>query len=347
MRPDAFAFVMATGIVSIAAADHGLRWISVGLAAVAAIALPVLMVLIARDWRRFDLRDHTVALPLFTYVAACAVLATRFAENRVALWLLAAMAVQGWVSLAPLTIRSIWRRRGLGDGVRGGWELASVATSGLTIVFADVDIVFWSMVFWVLAIGVYVFMTLLIVRRVDLAQPDSWILMGGAAIATLAGDHLHQALLPGAIADGVRGVTIATWVVATLWIPPLAYVMVRRFAGLGWPTVFPLSMYASATYAMAVETGWHWFVEVSLVSFWIAFASLLTVAVRSLRRSRRSRAAGYSVRSSQVKRSTFHPRREIAFWRLRSIWKASGSLWKAHPSTSIATFSAVNAASTL
>ena len=30
MRPDAFAFVMATGIVSIAAADHELSWLSAG-----------------------------------------------------------------------------------------------------------------------------------------------------------------------------------------------------------------------------------------------------------------------------------------------------------------------------
>jgi hypothetical protein len=83
-----------------------------------------------------------------------------------------------------------------------------------------------------------------------------------------------------------------TWVVATLWIPPLAYATVRRLAGVGWPTVFPLGMYASATYAMAVETGWHWFVEVSLVFLWIAVTGWISAAALSLQRFRRSRAAG-------------------------------------------------------
>jgi Voltage-dependent anion channel len=300
VRPDAFAFVMATGIVSIAAADHEFHWLSVGLGVLAVFGVPLLMVLMARYWRGVDVCDHTVALPLFTYVAACAVLAARFAEYRVALWAGAAMALQGWLSLIPLTVRSMWRHRrtGLRDNARGGWELASVATSGLAIVAADLDIVFWAVAFWTLGIVIYLFMTALIARRADFTHPDSWILMGGAAIATLAGDHVYHALLPGPFADGVRVVTIVTWVVATLWIPPLTFATVRRFAGLGWPTVFPLGMYSSASYAMAVQTGWRWFVDVSLVFFWIALAAWVSVAAGSLRRFRRSRVAG--TRSGQA-----------------------------------------------
>ena len=292
MRPDVFAAVMATGIVSIAAADHGHHIISDVLVVLAAVALPVLIVMVARAWRGFDFRDPDVPLGLFTYVAACAVLAARLAEHRIVLWVLAGMALQGWLSLAPLVARRMWQHRGaLRERAHGAWELASVATSGLAIVSADLDIVFWAVVFWVLAMCVYLLMTGLIVWRVDLSQPDSWILMGGAAIATLAGDHLHHILLPGPFADGVRVVTIVTWVVATLWIPPLVYVTIRRFAGIGWPTVFPLGMYASATYAMYVETGWHWLTMVSLAFFWIAFAAWLIVAIGLLLQFRRSRAA--------------------------------------------------------
>ena len=293
MRPDVFAAVMATGIVSIAAEDHGLRVVSEVLIVVAAVALPVLMVLVARAWRELDMRDPDVTIALFTYIAACAVVGARLAEHRIVLWALAGMALQGWLSLAPLAARSMWRHRwtGLRDRAHGGWELASVATSGLAIVSADLDIVFWAVVFWILGIAVYLTMTGLVLWRAhhdasspELVQPDVWILMGGAAIATLAGDHLHHALLPGPIADGVRAVTIGTWMVATLWIPLLVYVTVRRYAGVGWPTVFPLGMYSSATYAMSVETGWRWFTSVSLAFFWIAFAAWLTVAVISVRR---------------------------------------------------------------
>lgn len=298
MRPDAFAFVMATGIVSIAASDHGLHPVSVCFAVMAAVGLPVLMYLMAHRWD-FNLRDHTVALPLFTYVAACAVLGARFDEHRIVLWLATGLALQGWITLAPLVVRSMWRQRhDLRAQARGGWELAAVATSGLAIVFADLGIVFWAVAFWALGMAVYVTMTSVIVRHVDLAQPDSWILIGGVAIATLAGDHLHHALPPGPFADAVRAVTLVTWVGATVWIPPLVYVALRRFAGIGWATVFPLGMYSSATYAMAAETGWRWFVEVSFVFLWVAVAAWVTVAVRSLRRLRRSPAAG--TRSGQA-----------------------------------------------
>ena len=51
MRPDVFAAVMATGIVSIAAADHGYGVVSGGLVVVAAVAFAVLIVAVARAWR--------------------------------------------------------------------------------------------------------------------------------------------------------------------------------------------------------------------------------------------------------------------------------------------------------
>ncbi len=292
---------MATGIVSIAAADHGFGVISEVLIVIAAVALPVLMYLVARAWRSFDMRDHNVTLPLFTYVAACAVVGARLAEHRVVLWALAGMALQGWVTLAPLAARSMWRHRwvGLRDRARGGWELAAVATSGLSILFSELHVLFWGLIFWVFGLLLYLVMTSLVLWRVrhdasspELAQADVWILMGGIAIATLAGDHLHHIMYAGPIADGVRVVTIATWIVATAWIPVIVYVVVRRKVGLGWPAVFPLGMYSSATYAMSVETGWRWFVTISLAFFWIAFGAWLMVAVAELLRFQRSRAAG-------------------------------------------------------
>lgn len=285
MKPDTFAAVMATGIVSIAALDHGYGVVSDVLIVAAAIALPVLIVAAAVAWRResWSLTNLDVALRLCTYIAACAVVGARLAEHRIVLWVLAAMALQGWLSLAPVVARRMWRdRRGLRERARGGWELASVATSGVAIVMADLKIVFLAVLFWVIAIGMYLVITGLIVRRAvqdssapDLVQPDIWILMGGAAIATLAGDHIHQAGL-----KSVWPVTVATWVVATAWIPPLLYVTLQRLRrrrelppGLWWAAVFPLGMYSSATYATAVDTGWWWLTTVSLVFFWIAFAA--------------------------------------------------------------------------
>jgi Voltage-dependent anion channel len=194
VKPDTFAAVMATGIVSIAAVDHGYGVISDVLIVLAAVALSVLIVAAAAVWRResWKLTDLDVALRLCTYIAACAVVGARLAEHRIVLWVLAGMALQGWLSLAPVVARRMWRDRGgLRGRAHGGWELASVATSGLAIVMADLRIVFWALVLWALAIAVYLVMTGLIVWRAVhdpsapmLVQPDIWILMGGAAIAT-------------------------------------------------------------------------------------------------------------------------------------------------------------------
>jgi hypothetical protein len=100
-------------------------------------------------------------------VAACAVVGARLAEHRIVLWVLAGMALQGWLSLVPVIARRMWRDRwaGLRDRARGGWELASVATAGLAIVTADLKIVFLAVLFWGIAIGVYLLMTGLAVWR--------------------------------------------------------------------------------------------------------------------------------------------------------------------------------------
>lgn len=301
MRPDAFAAVMATGIVSIAAADHGYRPVSAALAVLAVVALPVLVFLAARSWRRdgWDLREIDTAIALFTYVAACAVLAARFSDHEAAVWVLGTLAVQGWLSLMPVVASRMWRLRwtDLRGRAHGAWELVSVATSGLAIVFVALGILFWAIAFWLLALCWYLVMTSLIVWRIGAdpamrrdVPPDHWILMGGLAVSTLAGDHLHHALPPGPFADAVRHVTIGTWVLATLWIVPLLCVGWRRVRA--WPAVFPLGMYASATFAMYRETGWRWLDVVSAVAFWIALAVWLLTVLRWRDGFRRSPVVG-------------------------------------------------------
>ena len=272
---------MATGIVSIAAADHGYRGISDVLIVLAAALLAALAILgIVR--LRLDLRDLDVPLMLFTFVAACAVVGTRLQWSA-----LGAVGAVVWLALAGLAARLLWRHRwtGLRDRARGGWELASVATSGLAIVAADGGWRVPAVVLLAVALCVYLAMTGLILWRAchdpvapELRQPDIWIVMGGAAIATLAGDHIY-----GAGVEAIKPVTVLTWIVASLWIPLLVGWSVRLRDGNWWAAVFPLGMYSSATYASAVETGWHALTTMSLVFFWIAFAAwLLTcgVAVR-------------------------------------------------------------------
>jgi tellurite resistance protein TehA-like permease len=292
VKPDVFAAVMATGIVSIAAADHGHHTISDILLVLAAVGLPVLVLTTVMAWRRTPLDFGTPEAPiqLLTFVAACAVVGTRLEWIP---WLhrsLAIVAALGWLVLLPTAVRAMWRCRwtGLRDRARGGGELVSVATSGLAILAADFGATDLAIGLVALALCFYIAMTGLVVWRAahrpwaaDLLQPDMWILMGAVAIATLAGDQIDKAGV-----EGIRPVTIVTWIVATVWIPPLILVGAQRIRrrrevapGMLWAAVFPLGMYSSATFASAVATGWADLKTISLVVLWIALAAWVLAAV--------------------------------------------------------------------
>jgi tellurite resistance protein TehA-like permease len=209
----------------------------------------------------------------------------RLAEYRIVLWVLAGLALQFWLKLTPVVVRRMWRNRwtGLRDRAHGAWELASVATSGLAILSANLHWFFGALLFWVLALLAYAVMTVLILwrafhERLDPGgfEPDGWILMGGLAIATLAGDHIHRVWG----FEVVEAVTVLTWVLASLWIPVLVYFGIRCinsgpgalvFTGVWWAMVFPLGMYSAATLATSHETGWRGLHTVSLLFFWVAF----------------------------------------------------------------------------
>jgi tellurite resistance protein TehA-like permease len=196
----------------------------------------------------------------------------------------------------------------LRDHAHGAWELGSVGTSGLAIVAATVARherwwVWLAVPVWLAALCIYGLMTWLIVWRAvnerqdqEGFEPDSWILMGGLAIATLAGDKIH-ALVPPWLGGPVLVVTVVTWVAATLWIPPLIYFGLHRirrrpdllrFEGVWWALVFPLGMYSAATHAMANEIDQASLRTVSLVFFWDALAAWLIVVVAGLMRLWRS-----------------------------------------------------------
>ncbi|OBG60690.1 tellurite resistance/C4-dicarboxylate transporter family protein [Mycobacterium sp. E3339] len=308
--PDIFAAVMATGILSIAARNHRYSWISDALGVLATVGLVLLVAVVAvfvgRRGVRWDLKEPDVTLRLFTFVAACAVIDTRLSSNEWVVRVLGAVGLCSWLVLIGLSARNMLACRftALRDQAHGAWELASVGTSGVAIVIAwaaaHTGHRWWlavAVLLWVGAIGIYALMTWLMLWRVvnerqdrDGFEPDSWILMGGMAIATLAGDNIGS-LAPAWLAGPVRAATIVTWVVATLWIPPLIYFGLHRisrrpsmlhFAGVWWAFVFPLGMYSAASYAMAVEIGQRSLLTVSLVFFWDALAAWLVVAAAGL-----------------------------------------------------------------
>lgn len=310
--PDVFAAVMATGILSIGAHDHGYRLISDTMGVIATVGLLLLAALVVAKvvmpGRKlgWDLTDPDVTLRLITFVAACAVIDTRLSSNVSVARVLGAAALTSWLVLILFSARNMLAHRWteLRDRAHGPWQLGSVGTSGLAIVIAraarQTGHHWWLAVAvagWVAALCIYGLMTWLTLWRVvnerqdrDGFEPDTWILMGAMAIATLAGDNIH-AVAPAWLADPVRALSIVTWVTATLWIPPLIYFALHRirrypnmlqFTGVWWAFVFPLGMYSAASFAMAVELGQHSLLTVSLVFFWDALAAWLIVVVAGL-----------------------------------------------------------------
>lgn len=131
--------------------------------------------------------------------------------------------------------------------------------------------------------------------------PDSWVLMGALAIATLAGASIAGAArhleVIGWLVGMMGPATLAVWIFGTAWIPALLVGEVWRFTRSGaapgyersrWATVFPLGMYAAATYALAAEVVPAQSLErVSMAFFWAALLAWCLTSYGLIRAGRR------------------------------------------------------------
>lgn len=303
---------MATGIVSIAAHDAGRAGIANALGVLAAAVFAGLAVLLAGRLRcrLADPHDPTVVFGLYTFVAACGVLDARLGHRLLGLVVgLGVAQAVAWLALLPVVwtaLRSTslgWLRR----RARGSWLLAAVGAQSLAITAVELS---WAgatrpllgaaLVWWVLGLMMYLATATLIVWRAlstpvapEEVSPDSWVLMGALAISALAGAELALAAgragvfpwLP-AVMSPAAG---AVWVLASAWIPLLVAGECWRLHRLGraavrytrhrWAMVFPLGMYAAASYTLAQSLpGQHQLVTVSHMFFWVALLAWCAAA---------------------------------------------------------------------
>lgn len=316
LPPDAFAIVMATGILSVAAGDHQYRYLHAALAGIATVlfvglaAIVGLRIVLRPRVLAAQAHDPDVALRMFTFVAAATVLGVVWSGFPTLVSALALLASIGWGVLAPLAVRDVRSRPRdvLRDHAHGAWLLSSVGTAGLATTAADLGMLHGApvltvvgVVLWLVGLGLYLAVTCLIVRRAlgtplrpEEMTPDAWILMGAMAIGALTGNHLLSAadrFAMGWLSAWARPLTLAVWIVATAWIPFLLYAEMwrvdqragsLRFAGVWWSAVFPLGMYASATSAIGDSFVLPELHTVSLVFFWIGMTAWTLVAVGQL-----------------------------------------------------------------
>ncbi|TAL92734.1 MAG: C4-dicarboxylate ABC transporter [Paraburkholderia sp.] len=268
--PTAFAMVMATGIVSIAA--HLLGYDTVGwiLLGINAVAWPVLLAITLCRLLRYpravhaDIVDHGRGPGFLTLVAATAVLGSQLSAYRVlpqALpWLLGLAAglwlVVAYTFLAAMTIGQ--RKPGLHAGLNGTWLLLVVATESIAVLAtavssrhgASVPLDLLALAAWLLGGSLYMMLITLIfyrwcfvpMRAADLTEPW-WINMGAMAITTFAGSRLILARhdLAGWPGDGqlvLLVLTTACWAMATFWIPLLAALFIEKHVIIGDPVYY-------------------------------------------------------------------------------------------------------------
>ncbi|MBS0570831.1 MAG: tellurite resistance/C4-dicarboxylate transporter family protein [Proteobacteria bacterium] len=253
LHPAYFALVMATGIVSIALRDIGLRVIPDVLLAINATIYPALILISLARLVAYprecvaDLADHHRSQGYFTFVAATAVMGL---ECRMigaplvlvrGLWWLAAVAWLIVIYAVFVTLIVKRRKPRIERGLDGGWLLSIVATQAVAILGAALAPLvpahaqahlFFALVLWLIGGMLYIWIISMIFYRslffrLDPREltPPYWISMGAVAISTLAGVFLLDfgARVPAIAAahDFIVGFTLLFWATATWWIPLL------------------------------------------------------------------------------------------------------------------------------
>lgn len=312
-----FALVMATGVVSTAAARQGFPRISLALLAVAATSYAVLAVQsLARTWRgptgaRSELATPPRAFGSFAVVAGSAVLGEGLYEQHVEDGGLALLvvAVVGWILLGyaiPALVILAPDKPGLAAAVDGSWLLWVVATQAVSTAAAltaerDDDLRLLATVTavtaWAVGVVLYVsLLTLLLLRLLVVPvspqemTPPYWIVMGATAITVLAGSRILQLdrtrPLVRLATPLVEGLSLLLYAFGTWTIPLLVLFGVWRhvlrrdrlaFTPQLWTVVFPLGMYSVATTEFGRATGLPFLDVPAAVAFWAALVAWLVV----------------------------------------------------------------------
>ncbi len=253
LNPGYFAFVMATGIISVAAHAMGMYRTAAFLFLLNKVAYAALALLVIA---RFFLSPPALAASVtgyeegpsfFTIVAGTCVLGSQFVEldNNLAagfvLWIVGALL---WTALFYSFFTSVMTREPKAqpdDVLDGAWLIFIVGTQAVSILGTMVSPLFPSyrdvLLFAVLALYLsgamlYVVLIVPITRRLLFSRlspenftPPYWVTMGAAAITSLAGATLvNEGRGPAFLLEMhpfVKGATLFFWAFASWWIPLL------------------------------------------------------------------------------------------------------------------------------
>lgn len=264
--PGYFAFVMATGIVSIAAHALDMRPIALTLLALTVLGYAMLTLLLVVRLVLYpkrvlaDLCDHERGPGFFTVVAGTCVLGTQLllvTGSEAAALVLWTIGIVLWTFVTYAFFTAVVVRENkpsLEVGINGAWLLAIVATQSVATLGALLApgmstarelVLLFALCMYLLGAMLYLTIITLIFYRFTFVEmtvgrltPPYWINMGAVAITTLAGSNLLLVSdawpFLAALRPFLVGFTLFFWTTATWWIPLLIILgiwrhLIRRF----------------------------------------------------------------------------------------------------------------------
>lgn len=291
LYPGYFALVMATGIVAMACKRLSVPIIDECFFVIALVCYLLLWVMTLARAIGFpkdmaaDFRNPARAPGFFTVVAASGVVGTgclRIVHWPLAAWGLWWMALCLWIALLYAFLSVLITASGkptVEHALNGSWLILvvgvqSVASLGamLTEVSNDAGtMMVISATSFMVGCAIYLLLTAVLSLRLILREvtppeltPPYWVLMGSAAISTLAGAELDRHASAWSLQVNalpvLQGFTLFFWIAATGWIPLLIILGVWRhvvrkhpltYEPQLWSIVFPLGMYTVASHAIS------------------------------------------------------------------------------------------------
>ena len=272
LDPGYFAWVMATGIVSVGTdllGDHLLSQVVLGVTIVAFVGLVLAYtarLVFFAPFVRQSAADPTTAMAYFTVVAGTGVLAVRLvmASHPLVAFALGVAGAAIWLGLTyalPWSIMAAARRPVLGE-INGTWLVWVVATQSLSIVATAVapsapanwlraDLPAVSVCLWGLGVMLYlvfiviIFLRLLVIEVTPAEMgPAYWIAMGATAISVRAAAGIlalhdpHTAVLVAVMRPFVVGLSVVLWAFGTWWIPLLVLLGIWRYVLRRYPRTY-------------------------------------------------------------------------------------------------------------
>ncbi|MDT0202055.1 tellurite resistance/C4-dicarboxylate transporter family protein [Nocardioides sp. AE5] len=314
LSPGYFAFVMASGIVSVALEVEGYDLLSAVTFGVGIVGYLTLLVLTC--WRviafgdRFlaDFRDPKRAFGFFTFVAGTNVLGTRAGIEGWYAATAVALAIGGlvWLVLGyvvPWSAVMSREERPVVLAANGTWFVWVVASQSVAIVASTLARVhgveglpILAVTAWSVGVVTYAASAVFVSLRLMLYpfgpeefEPSYWVSMGAIAITILAGAgivEMDSTPMVDAIRDLVAGLSVVFWCFATWLIPVLFAAGVWRhvlrkvplvYEPNLWSIVFPLGMYAVASISLGRADQLPAVSTLGQAWLWLAFAAWVVV----------------------------------------------------------------------